>query len=166
VVFDEAHATAVVQDTLVAVWTGDPDAARVTALGAELRSIAQRHHGCVFLFNVITVSTPVPTRESLSALQKQFVALRGQLKALAVVLEKTGVEGTLSRAVLSTTLTVARQPFPMRVFAHRRDGAGWLGSQSCSVPSERLLSLASSLELQLNDPAAVLATSQRVREPQ
>lgn len=153
-VFDEAHATTAIQDTLVAVWRGDPTAARVTLFGGELRAVAQRNRGRVFCFNVITAATPVPTHDGLAALQKQFHALRGQLIALAIILEKTGVEGTLSRAVLSTTVTVTRQPFPLRVFAQRKEGAGWLGSQTCSIPSDRLIYAASTLEQQLIDPAA------------
>jgi hypothetical protein len=164
--FDEAHATTVLSDTLVAVWKGDPSAARLTSLGAELRTISQRNEGRVFVYNVITATTPVPTYESLAALQTQFNAMRGQLVALAVVLEKTGVEGTLSRAMLSTVITATRQPFPLRVFADRRDGAGWLGSQNCSIPSDRLVSLASGLEAHLNDPAAVRSIRPRERVPE
>lgn len=164
--FDEAHATTVLGDTLVALWKGDPTAARITALGAELRAVAQRSQGRIFVYNIITASTPVPTYDSLAALQKQFNTMRGQLVALAVVLEKTGVEGTLSRAVLSTTLTVTRQPFPLRIFAQRRDGAGWLGSQSCSIPSDRLVSFATALEERLNAAAVMRSLSPPERAPQ
>ena len=100
--FDEAHATSGLQDTLVAVWRGDPSAERMNALGDQLRAIAKSNAGRVFLFNVITESTPLPPAEGRAESVKQFASMRGQLVAASIVLEKTGLEGTLARTMLST----------------------------------------------------------------
>ena len=75
--FDYAWATRGVQDTLVVVWRGDPSAERVEILVEEMRAIAARNKSRVFLYNVITDSTPVPTGPARAALQKNFNAMRG-----------------------------------------------------------------------------------------
>ena len=67
---------------------------------------------------------------------KQFSAMRGRL--LGMVTEKTGNEGSVSRAVSSTLITIRRQPFPMRIFAVRRDAATWLSNQGCTTSSKTL----------------------------
>jgi hypothetical protein len=152
---DYAFATKSVGDTLVAVWCGDPSAARVELLVEEMRAIAARNNSRVFMLKVITDPTPVPDAAARAALQKNFAAMRGTLMAAAMVLEKTGIEGTLSRTVLNTLSTVTRQPFPNRVFAVRRDGAVWLGNNGCTTPVTSLMSAAEGLELRLrSQPAA------------
>jgi hypothetical protein len=152
--FDEAHATSGLQDTLVAVWQGDPSAQRMNALGDQLRAMARSNAGRVFLFNVITESTPLPSAEGRAESVKQFASMRGQLMAASIVLEKTGLEGTLARTMLSTFVTISGRPFPMRVFALRRDGAVWLGSQGSTASATALVSLADALRLKLNGTAA------------
>jgi hypothetical protein len=142
---DEAHATTGAQDTLVAVWQGDPSAERIVALGDQLRAVARRNAGRVYLYNIITTSTPIPSPAARSALQAQFASMRGQLIAAAIVLEKTGAEGALARAILNTVVTVTRQPFPMRVFAVRRDAVTWLGGQGCGMSGSAMSGLADGL---------------------
>jgi hypothetical protein len=146
---DDAFATSGLQDTLVVVWRGDPTPERVSALAEHLRGIARRNDGRVFLFNVITATTPLPSPESRTRLQAEFASMRGQLKAASIVLEKMGVDGAVSRAVLSTLITISRRPFPMRVFPARRDAASWLGTVGCSASTAALLSLADSLAMKL-----------------
>ena len=147
--FDEAHATSGIQSTLVAVWRGDPTPHRVRDLADQMRAIAERSSGRVYLLNVITASTPVPSAAARAALQREWAAMRGTLMAAAIVLEKGGIEGTLSRAVLSTIATATRQPFPMRVFASRRDAATWLVGSGCGTSVAALTNLAESLEQKL-----------------
>jgi hypothetical protein len=151
---DEAYATTVVHNTLLAVWSGAPTAARVDVLGEQLREIADRNQSRVFLYNVITHSATVPDAAAREALKKHFVAMRGSLVACAIVLEKTGIEGTLSRTVLSTLVTITRQPFPLRLFAVRRDAASWLVTQGCVTTGGMLTSLAESLELRMREHRA------------
>ena len=146
---DEAYVTSGVQDTVVAVWCGDPTGTRVQGLADHLRQVAASSGAPVFLFNVITWSTPVPASEARGVLQVQFDSMRGQVGAAAIVLEKTGLEGSLSRTVLSTLVTITKRPFPMRIFAVRRDAAQWLRSNGCAASPQTLLALAESLEAKL-----------------
>jgi hypothetical protein len=152
--FDEAHATSGLQDTLVAVWQGDPTAKRMSALAEQMRVIARGNAGRVFLYNVITASTPLPGAEARAECAAQFASMRGQLLAASIVLEKTGLEGALSRTMLSTFVTISGRPFPMRVFALCRDGAAWLGSNGSTASATALVSLADALRLKLSDAAA------------
>lgn len=145
----EVHATTTLQDTLVIVWRGEPDVARVDGVANELRIITQRNDDRVFLYNVVTAAMPLPQAKARAALQKHFDAMRGKLIAAAMVVEKTGVEGPLHRAVLSTLITITRQPFAMRVFSARDDGARWLNSQGCRPLASALVLRADALDRQL-----------------
>jgi len=146
---DEAYATSGVQDALVAVWCGEPTAERLVALADQMRLLAARSGGRVFLFNVITTTTPVPTTEARAVLQEQFESMRGQLIAAAIVLEKSGLHGSLSRTVLSTLATVTKRPFPMRIFSVRRDAAHWLRTSGCAASPQTLAALADTLASKL-----------------
>ncbi|HKP55088.1 MAG TPA: hypothetical protein VJV78_00125 [Polyangiales bacterium] len=121
----------------------------MNALGEQLRVLAGRNDQRVYLLNVITATTAVPSAEARTSLQRHFAAMRGKIIGAAIVMEKTGVEGTLSRAVLTTLLTITRQPFPMKLFAVRRDAAVWLNSRGCTASSVSLVSLVESLEQKL-----------------
>jgi len=158
-VLDEAYAMNAVRDTLVAVWRADPSPERIDALADQMRAIAKRNNSRVFLYNVITHSTPVPSAGARATLQKHFNGMRGTLMGAAMVLEKTGVEGALSRTVLNTLVTITRQPFPMRLFAVRRDAAIWLGNQGGAASGVALTSMAESLEARLREQHARLASA-------
>jgi hypothetical protein len=56
--------------------------------------------------------------------------------------------------MLSTFVTISGRPFPMRVFALRRDGAVWLGSQGSTASATALVSLADALRLKLSGTPA------------
>ena len=147
--WDQAHVTSELADTLIAVWQGEPTVARVNALADQLRDVARMHRGRVFLYNVITEPTPIPSAEARDALRAQFESVRGQLLGASIVLEKIGVQGTLSRTVLNTLLTLSQRPFPMRVFPTRRDAAVWLSTLGCVPPPNALVQAADDLTEQL-----------------
>jgi len=146
---DDAYAISGAQDTLVAVWQGEPSADRVNVLADHLRLWAKRNAGRVYLYNVITATTKLPSAQTRAAMQVQFTSMRGQLQGMAIVLEKTGVEGSLARAMLTTVFTVTRQPFPMRVFALRRDALTWLTRQGCLATADALTGVADTLTQRL-----------------
>jgi hypothetical protein len=148
---DSAHATSGQQDTLVAVWQGDPTPERMRAMGDQLRAIARANSGRVFLYNVITASTGMPSAETRVECQTQFASMRGQLMAASIVLEKTGLEGALSRTMLSTFITLSQRPFPMRVFAVPRDAALWLSASGSVASATAISSLADALRLKLRE---------------
>lgn len=158
---DDAHASSAVQDVVVAIWRGDPSAERVNGLGETLRTAARRSADRVYLYNIITNDTPLPNAEARAALQTQFASMRGQLVAAAIVLEKIGAEGALSRAILTTVVTVSRQPFPMRIFSRRRDALIWLKNQGCAASAATMSTLAESLWRRLTG-----APSTRASDPQ
>ena len=153
---DTDYAISGAADTLVAVWQGDPSADRVNVLGNQLRAWAKCNAGRVYLYNVITSTTGMPSASARAALQTQFESMRGQLLGCAIVLEKTGVEGTLARAVLTTLITVTQQPFPMRVFSLRRDALFWLARQGCTAKASALTGVADTLCQRLLSPRSSL----------
>jgi hypothetical protein len=154
---DSAYATSGLQDTLVAVWQGEPTAERMRALGDQLRGIARANAGRAFLYNVITESTGMPSAAARVESQTQFASMRGQLMAASIVLEKTGLESTLSRTMLSTFITLSQRPFPMRVFAVRRDAALWLGSCGSVASATAIMSLADALRLKLRERSVAVS---------
>lgn len=158
---DDAHATGTVQDVVVAIWRGDPNADRISGLGETLRTAARRNADRAYLYNIITHDTPIPNAEAREALQRQFASMRGKMTAAAIVLEKLGAEGALSRAILTTVVTVTRQPFPMRIFARRRDALIWLKNQGCGASAATITTLSESLWRRMTG-----AASSRASDPQ
>jgi hypothetical protein len=146
---DEAHATNAVHDTLVTVWIGEPTPPRLLAIAEQLCQVAERNDGHVFMYNVITPTTIMPSAKGRAALQEQFAVMRGRLSALAIVLEKTGIQGQLARTVLSSIISVARRPFPMRVFGAGAEAATWLVAQGARASVAALTSNAEGLALKL-----------------
>jgi hypothetical protein len=142
---DDAHATSVVQDVVVAIWRGEPSSERINGLGETLRVAALRNADRIYLYNIITNDTAIPNAEAREALHTQFASMRGKLIAAAIALEKVGAEGMLSRAILTTLVTVTRQPFPMRIFSRRRDALIWLKNQGCVASAATMSTLAETL---------------------
>lgn len=127
---DPHFETRALENTLVAFWIGEPTVARLEAMVEELCELWSKHPSGVFLLNVITEKTGIPDNEARRAIVQQFDSMRNRLKASAIVLEKTGVDGTMSRTILSTLVTISRRPFAMKVFSNRGEAATWLAEQS------------------------------------
>jgi hypothetical protein len=61
----------------------------------------------------------MPDSETRRVIVELFESMRSRLKSSAIVLEKSGVDGAMSRAVLSTLVTISRRPFDMKIFSNR-----------------------------------------------
>ena len=132
---------AVLESTLVAVWTGDPTLEQMALFGKELEQLAARHPAGIHLFCVVGDATAMPNAAVRELLRQQFETMRGRLLCVAAAMEKSGIAGTLSRAVLSTLLTITRRPFKMTVHMNRRDAAAWRASQPTAPSAGKLLEL-------------------------
>jgi hypothetical protein len=152
VLYDEGYAFEALEDTLVTVWTGDPLPKRLTHMVARMNELHDQRAKGVFLFAVIRPSAGLPNPESRNLMQRQFQQMRNRLLACAVVLEKTGLEGALSRTMLSTLSTLTRQPFPLKTFAERAIAAQWLGERSAQARPSAVVALAAKLEQSLAPP--------------
>jgi len=118
---DRHFETAVEDNTLVAFWTGQPTAERLEVMVEQLQRVWRQHQTGVFLLNVITADTGIPDAETRRVILG--------LLAVAIVLEKSGIDATMSRAILSTLVTISRRPFAMKVFSERAAAAAWLNKQ-------------------------------------
>jgi len=137
-----------VQDTLVAVWAGEPTVARLSEMVQALRSLHATHLEGVHLYNLITTRTGIPNKPARDLMARQFEAMRGKLISAAIVLEHSGVQYTLSRAVIGTLLTMTRNPFALKIF-EKRDAAGqWLSTRS-RASSEAIVTLAMEIETKM-----------------
>jgi hypothetical protein len=126
---DRHFETAVEDNTLVAFWTGQPTAERLEVMVEQLQRVWRQHQTGVFLLNVITADTGIPDAETRRVILGQFESMRNRLLAVAIVLEKSGIDATMSRAILSTLVTISRRPFAMKVFSERAAAAAWLNKQ-------------------------------------
>lgn len=160
--YDDGHATEAIQDVVVAVWRGDASAERINGLADTLRVAAQRNAERIYLYNIITHDTPIPNAAAREALQIQFASMRGRLMGAAIVLEKVGAEGALSRAILTTVVTVTRQPFPMRIFSRRRDALVWLKKQGCAASAASMTTLSDSLWKRMTGSAPARFSDPRI----
>jgi hypothetical protein len=113
--------------------------------------MATRHPDGLYVLNVITEQTGMPDNAARNYMGEQFATMRGRIKAMAVVLEKRGVMGTLSRAILNTVATISRRPFEMGILSDRPEGANWLASRA-SLNSSLLLHAMGSLSRQVPLP--------------
>jgi hypothetical protein len=143
---DDAFRLGAVGGVLVGIWRGEPTVRRLALLYERLSRAARGGEPSVLLYNVILPRTPVPSREARSALHRYFDEMRGRILGAAIVLEQDGVEGTLSRTVLSTLTTVTRKPFEMKVFRQRDVAAGWLSELSAAARPPALVACAAELE--------------------
>lgn len=133
-----SYSTTIVDNALVALWYGECTAPVLHAFYAELEQHAARHPRGIYVLNVINDSAGMPDDAARAALESQFSAMRGRLLGLVVVLEKRGIMGTLSRAILSTLLTMTKRPFEMTIVSDREEAADWL-AQRATPSSQRLL---------------------------
>jgi hypothetical protein len=147
---DSEFRTGSTQSTVVAVWSGEPTAARLAALVRAMRDVYGSNPEGVFLFNVITGRTGMPDKAARDLLARQFEAMRGKLVAAAIVIEHSGVQYTMSRAIIGTLTAIARSPFSMKIFDSRDTAAAWLTITS-KVPSQTLLALAAQLESEMSE---------------
>ncbi|HXK18026.1 MAG TPA: hypothetical protein VNG33_09495 [Polyangiaceae bacterium] len=138
------HAT--LQNTLVAVWFGDPTLSEMRRFVRELQELWALHPAGIHLLNVVGERTNVPDAAVRELIRQQFESMRGRLLCMAVAMEKSGVTGTLSRAVLTTLLTMARRPFKMSIHPQRHEAANWLAQQPDVPSAARLLELTRALE--------------------
>jgi hypothetical protein len=141
--------TSSLDNTLVAVWSGKPTVARLNTLVQALRQTYVAHPEGVYLYNLITVRTAMPDKAARELLAKQFESMRGKLLAAAIVLEHSGIQYTLSRAVIATLMTITRNPFALKTFDDRAVAAMWLSGESGTSPPS-IASLARDLEERLS----------------
>lgn len=137
---DEHHETRVQENTLVVCWNGEPTEARLNAMVEQRQSLWNAHRRGVYLLTVIYAKTGFPDSNARKAMVAQFESMRDRLRASAIVLEKDGVDATLSRAIISTLLTMSRRPFAMKIFPRRAVATQWLAA--LGAPSSRTLELA------------------------
>ncbi len=129
----------VVENTLIAIWWLKPEIASLVALVHQLRALHDNHPKGIFLYNVITATTEMPEPAAREALRDHFSSMRGKLFAAALIVEKPGIHGSLSRAVLTTIYTLSRAPFSMKIFSSRRAAAHWLAEHPMAIPAEAIL---------------------------
>jgi hypothetical protein len=89
----------------------------------------------------------MPGPAARETLREHFEQVRGRLAAMAVVLEKSGIEGALSRTVLTTVVTLSRRPFTLKVFSDRRDASVWLASQGAAPSAVEAMAAMRRLEV-------------------
>ncbi|HVY25458.1 MAG TPA: hypothetical protein VHB79_02860 [Polyangiaceae bacterium] len=130
--------TTSVDNTLIALWWGECTRPALEDFGRELERLSARHPRGIYVLNVITEETGMPDNAARAYLETQFASMRGRLKATAIVLEKRGIMGTLSRAILNTVLTISKRPFEMGIVGDRSEGAHWLAPRAAQR-SERLM---------------------------
>ncbi len=117
----------------MAVWTADPSSAGLERMVQQLTELYARNPRGVYLLNVITKSCGIPTPDVRATILRQFVSMRGKLRAAAIVLEKSGIEAALSRAVLSGFVTITKRPFEFKVVDSDVDALRWLEALGADV---------------------------------
>jgi hypothetical protein len=125
-------------NALVAVWRGAPTRARFEAVANAVRTRNLWPTSLVIL-NYIGPDTPLPDKDARGAVQGFFESMGSRLLGIANVLDKQGLQASLSRAVMKGISAVSRHSFPMRVFESLDPAAGWLSKTFTASPDEATL---------------------------
>lgn len=156
-VVDAGYALGIEQGTLLAVWAGEPDAGQLGRAVEHMLELHRRYPAGVLMFNLIRSTAGMPSEGVRAHLRDYFERMRGKLSAAAVVVEHRGILQSLSRAVISTLVTITRKPFPLKTFGDRQQAAQWLAEQP-GAPSAAVLEKAlSELDAALAPRASVSA---------
>lgn len=151
--FDPTAAMVAERGTLIVIWKGEPKSAALSLAAKQMLLLHRTYPREVFMLNVITEATGMPDAATRQTLQGLFEQMRGKLAAAAIALEHRGVLQNLSRAVISSLVTVTRQPFPLKVFGSRAAATQWLGAHDGAPSANRL-------SLRLGELAAAAALEQ------
>lgn len=127
-----------IDGTLLAVWAGEPNADHLGLAVDLMLELYRRHPGRLFMLNVITGSAGMPSEAVRARLREYFERMRGKIGAAAIVNEHRGILQSLSRAVISTLVTITRKPFPLKTFGDRGQALLWLAEHE-GAPSFKLL---------------------------
>jgi hypothetical protein len=125
-------------NALVAVWRGAPTRARFQAIANAVRTRNLWPTSFVIL-NYIGPETPLPDKDAREAVRAFFESMGSRLLGIANVLDKQGLQATLSRAVVKGITAVTRHSFPIRVFASLDPAAEWLSKSFTTSPDEATL---------------------------
>jgi hypothetical protein len=128
-----------VGNTLVGLWFGECNLETLGSFSNELEALAAQRPQGIYILNIITDSTGVPDNATRALLQERFTAMRGRLLASAIVLEKRGIMATLSRAILTSVMTITKQPCEQVIFGDRGLAAEWLAKRPAVPSAETLL---------------------------
>jgi hypothetical protein len=142
------------QNALVAVWLGEPDPHHLSEAVAGMEKLHLQFPGRVLMLNVIGETAGMPNAATREALRGQFEQMRGKLAAAAVVIEHRGVLHSLSRAIVTSLVTISRQPFPLKVFGDRGLAAEWLATHRGAPDAAALTALALQLERRMREQRA------------
>lgn len=115
-----------VDGTLLAIWAGEPNADHLGLAVELMLELHRRHPGRLFMLNVITGAAGMPSEAVRARLREYFERMRGKISAAVIVNEHRGILQTLSRAVISTLITITRKPFPLKTFGDREQALIWL----------------------------------------
>jgi hypothetical protein len=133
-VADEAYAVDVVDHVVVTTWRGVCTTARLTELVSVMEAVHARTGRRLLVLNVIAATTPVPGSVERELLKSQFDQMRGRIEAVVCVLEHQGALATLSRAVLTTVVTLAGRPFDLKMFVSTQHAMVWLTTSFSDCP--------------------------------
>lgn len=79
--------------------------------------------GLIIVLEQVTAPPSEPVRKAMSA---QFDRFGSKLKGLAYVVESTGFAAAAVRALIATTHTLQRRPYPQRTAANADEALKWL----------------------------------------
>jgi hypothetical protein len=107
------------------IWRAHTTVAGVTALREGFEAFAAKHPAGVGLLTVVEAGAPVPPNEPRVALASFLAEAADDIKYSAVIYEGTGFRAATVRGIVIGLTTLARPPYPHKIFATVEQACLW-----------------------------------------
>jgi hypothetical protein len=128
--FEEANVTGVRVGSwgncAINTWQAGADWSQLRELETSIRDLYTRYPSGVALIVLIEPGAPLPTAEHRKELESFYLRVTPILRAVAQVVEGTGMWAVAGRSVMAALRLVQRRPYPTRVFSEINEALGWL----------------------------------------
>ncbi len=124
------------------IYTGALSTASTARMNLEYRRFRRDHADPAAFLCVVEEQTPLPSTAVREGIAELLKAGAGHVRATALVQEGSGFRAAAVRGVTTGLSLLARQPFPLHVFASATAASAWLVE---SFPDVGAASLADAL---------------------
>lgn len=123
---DTSHAVLRDGDLLVEVLRGNPGVEAIKAVRAQIPAQANTAGGGLRFIIVIPASVSIPGADVRTEIVEFLRTGADSLRAVAAVIEGTGLRASAIRSVSTGASLAARSRIPMKVFKNVADAAAWM----------------------------------------
>lgn len=118
--------TATYENVIISYSVAEPNTGYLKSWVQSVDSIFARHPGGVGTIVVIDRSAKPPSEAVREPIKHAIAQAGPKLRGVAQVVEGEGFGAAAKRSALAFITLIARFPFPVKIFASRKDAAQWM----------------------------------------